>query len=76
MLKRINQVLNIIIGCFVGVAAGNGVYVYLDHKAHPDLYAAWSAPWYASILVCGMVAVIVLIVCFGIKFIIRKIEKE
>lgn len=72
MSKRINQVLNIIMGCFVGVAVGNGVYVYLDYKAHPDLYAAWSAPWYASILVRGMVAVIVLVVCFGIKFIIKK----
>ena len=50
-MKKLNHILNIIIGAFVGVFIGHGIYVYWDFKTHPDLYAVRSAPWYTSILV-------------------------
>lgn len=72
MLEQINRVLNIIMGSSVGVLIGHGVYVYLDYKAHTDLYAMRSAPWYTSILVYGIVTLITLIICFVIKLVVRK----
>ncbi len=72
MLEQINKVLNIIMGSSVGVLIGHGVYVYLDYKSHSDLYAMRSAPWYTSILVYGIVTLITLIICFAMKFVLRK----
>ncbi len=71
MLKKINRILNIIIGSFIGVFIGHGIYVFWDYKTHPDLYAMQSAPWYTSILVYGLFTIVVLIVGIIIKLIIR-----
>ena len=49
-MKRLNQILDILIGCFIGAFLGSGVSRFLDFKSHPDLYAIQSAPWYASII--------------------------
>lgn len=72
MLKKINYILNIIMGSAVGVFAGHGLYVFWDYKTHPDLYAMQSAPWYTSIGVYGIFTVVLLIVAGIIKLIIRK----
>ena len=71
MLKRINNILNIVIGTFVGIFIGNAVYVFWDFNTHPGLYAMQSAPWYTSILLYGIFTVVVLIVSIIIKLIIR-----
>lgn len=76
MLKKINRILNIIIGSFIGVFIGQGIYVLGDYKTHPDLYAMQSAPWYTSILVYGLFTIVVLIVGIIIKLIIRLRLKE
>lgn len=76
MLKKINSILNIIIGSFIGVFIGHGIYVFGDYKTHPDLYAMQSAPWYTSILVYGLFTIVVLIVGIIIKLIIRLRLKE
>ncbi len=75
-MKRLNQFLNILIGAFVGVFIGHGIYVYWDFKTHPDLYAAWSAPWYTSILVYGAFTLIVVVVAVIAKVIIKKYTKK
>lgn len=49
-MKRLNQILYILIGCFIGAFLGSGVSRFLDFKSHPDLYAIQSAPWYTSII--------------------------
>ncbi len=67
MLKRLNRVLNIVMGSCVGVAIGHGAYVCWHYKTHPDLYRAWSAPWYTSIFVYGAFAAAVLLLCTIIK---------
>lgn len=72
MLKQLNRILNIIIGAFVGVFIGHGIYVFWDFKTHPDLYAVQSAPWYTSILLYGIVTAIILLVAVIIKWIIRR----
>lgn len=77
LLEKINRILNTIIGAFVGVFIGHGIYVFWDFKAHPDLYAMQSAPWYTSILLYGIVTAVVLIAAVIIKLIIRqKLKKE
>lgn len=72
MLKKLNRILNIVIGSFIGVFIGHGIFVYWDYKTHPDLYAMQSAPWYTSIFVYGVVTLILLVVLAIAKLIIRK----
>lgn len=76
MLKRMNQILNIIMGSFFGVFIGHGIYVYWDFRRHPDLYAMQSAPWYTGIMIYGMCTLVVLVVCFILKLIIQKKVKQ
>ena len=71
MLKKINGILNIVIGSVIGVFIGHGIYIFWDYKTHPDLYAVQSAPWYTSISVYGIFTIIVLIVAILIKLMIR-----
>lgn len=72
MLKKLNYILNIVIGSFIGVFAGHGLYEFWHYRTHPDLYAIQSAPWYTSILVHGIFLIIFLIVAGIIKLAIRK----
>lgn len=71
-MKKINNLLNIIIGAFVGVFIGHGVYVFWDYKTHPEIYVSYSAPWYTSILVYGIFTVVVVLIALAIKWFIRK----
>ena len=70
-MKKLNNILNIVMGSFVGVFIGRGIYVLWDFKTHPGLYAMQSAPWYTSILVHGAFMLVVLLICFVIKAIIK-----
>lgn len=77
MKKKINQVINTIMAACVGVFIGHGISLYLDYKNHPDLYMVQSAPWYTGILVYGIGTLAVLVICIGIKIILkRKIDKS
>ena len=77
MKKKINSVINTIMGAFVGVLIGYGIFLYLDYKNHPALYAAQSAPWYTGILVYGIGTLAILAICIGIKIILkRKTDKS
>lgn len=76
MLKKLNRLLNTIMGAFVGVFIGHGLYVYWDFKAHPDLYAMQSAPWYTSILLYGAVTAAILLAALVVKLIIRQKAKR
>ena len=76
MLKKLNQITNIMIGSFVGVFIGGGIYVFWDYKKHPDLYAMQSATWYTSIFVYGIVMLFFVTVAVIAKLIIRKKMKE
>ena len=75
-MKTLNHFLNILIGAFVGAFIGYGIFVYWDFKTHPDLYAAWSAPWYTGILVNGAVTLAVVVVAVIVKIIIKKYAEK
>lgn len=72
MFKKINQILNIIMGAFTGVFIGHSIFVYWDYQMRPGLYAMQSAPWYTSIMVYGVGTAAVLVAGFAIKYILRK----
>lgn len=72
VLKKLNYILNIVIGSFAGVFVGHGIYVFWDYKAHSSLYAMQPAPWYTSIFIYGIATLILLMVAIVIKLIIRK----
>nr|WP_298020911.1 hypothetical protein [uncultured Dysosmobacter sp.] len=71
MLKKVNNILNIVVASFIGVFIGHGIYVFWNYKTHPDLYAMLSAPWYMSILVY-LIFTIVLLAAAIIKLMIRR----
>lgn len=75
MKKKVNQVLNIIMGSFTGVFIGSGLYKYWHFQKYPDLYFVHSAPCYTSILVNGLFTLVLLAFCIIIKIIlIEKME--
>lgn len=76
MLKKLNQIINITIGSYVGVFIGYGIYEFWDYKKYSDLYAMQSAPWYASIFVHGIVMLIFVAGAVIAKLIIRKKMKK
>ena len=72
MKKKINQILNIIMGSFTGVFIGSGLYKYWHFRKYPDLYAMQSAPWYTSILINGLFTLVLLAVCMIVKVILTR----
>lgn len=72
VLKKLNYILNIVAGSFIGVFTGCGIYTFWDYRTHPGLYAMQSAPWYTGIFMDGIVILILLAVLIIVKLIIRK----
>ncbi len=70
-MRRLNQILNIAIGASLGLFAGNALFLYFDWRAHPELYAMNSAPWYAGLVVYGLFAAVVVLASLVAKLIIR-----
>ena len=76
MRKKINQILNIIMGSFIGVFIGSGLYKYWHFQKYPDLYVIQSAPWYTGILINGLLVLVLLAVCMIVKVILmEKMER-
>ena len=48
-----NCFLNIVIGSFIGVFIGFGIYKFWHFKTIQILYAMQSAPWYTELLLDG-----------------------
>lgn len=72
MFKRINIILNYVIGSFIGVFIGHAIYQYFDYINHPGLYEIQSAPWYTSIQINGLAVVVIVAIAILIKIIIKK----
>ena len=75
MLKKLNSFFNIVIGSFIGVFIGFGIYKFWHFKTYPNLYAIQSAPWYTELLLDGALVAVVVVVCIILKLIIRKKSK-
>ena len=72
MLRKLNWFLTIVIGSFIGIFVGFGIYKFWHFKTYPDLYAMQSAPWYTGLLLDGVVVAVVVVVCIIIKLVIRR----
>ena len=72
MLRKLNCFLNIVIGSFIGIFIGAGIYKFWHFKTYPNLYAMQSAPWYTELLLYGSVVAVVVVVCVILKLIIWK----
>lgn len=75
-MKKIKQILNIIMGTALGVFVGRTAYTCWDYAAHPQLYAAQSAPWYTGVLVQGAATAAVILAVLIVKAILRKIAAD
>lgn len=75
MLRKLNCFLNIVIGSFIGVFIGFGIYKFWHFKTYPNLYVMQSAPWYTELLLDGALVAVVVVVCIILKLIIRKKSK-
>ena len=62
----------IVIGSFIGVFIGYGIYKFWHFKTYPNLYVMQSAPWYTELLLDGAMVVVVVVVCIILKLIIWK----
>ena len=75
MLRKLNCFLNIVIGSFIGVFIGFGIYKFWHFKAYPNLYTMQSAPWYIELLLSGALVAVLVVVCIILKLIIcRKLK--
>lgn len=72
VLKKLDRLLNLVIGCSIGAAIGYALYVYWECQKYPLLYAARSAPWYTGILVNALAAAIISLIAVAAKCIIRR----
>lgn len=71
MLKRLNIILNYVIGSFIGVFIAHSIYKYFEYTKNPDLYRSQSAPWYRSIQVNGLAVGLIIFIAIIIKLLIR-----
>ena len=77
MLKKLNGVLNILIISLIGAFTGHAIYVCLDYRTHPNVYAMQSAPWYTGILYYGIYTIVPLMIAIIIKLILlRKLKQQ
>ena len=67
MLRKLNCFLNIVIGSFIGIFIGAGIYKFWHFKTYPNLYAMQSAPWYTELLLYGSMVAVVVVVCVILK---------
>lgn len=75
-LQKMNLIISFIMDCFIGAFFGYGIYVYLQYRGEPELFATQSAPWYSSVIADGIITMIMLTVCIILKVIIRKKMKS
>ena len=68
--NRVNQILNTVISCSVGIFIGHGLTVFRDYQKYHDLYTMQSAPWYSSILTYGIFTAVIVVIGLMIKGVI------
>lgn len=71
-MKRVYNILKIVLWVSVGVFVGSSIYKYYDYKTHLDLYAMTSAPWYLSIEINALFTLIIIVVVSGLMWIVKK----
>ena len=76
-MKKLYETLRLFLGCDVGVFVGRCIVQYWDFKAHPDLYAMQSAPWYVDLEIQGIITAVLAAVLLAVMWLVRKnIDKK
>lgn len=75
-MKRLRRFLIVLIFLLLGVCAFRSFAIYNDFTSHPDLYATYSAPWYASIIVTVVITLVLIVIITIIYFVIGCINKN
>lgn len=71
----VKRVLNIIIGVSAGCLIGRVLWIIVDYNARPDLYAAYSAPWYTQIIVALVFGgIVILLEVLALLFVRHKLN--
>lgn len=74
-LKKVNWVINIIMGAMAGFFVGYSGYECIFYLRHSSDYLLYSAPWYTGIILCGVLVAVIEIVLIVIKIAINRIMK-
>ena len=75
-MKKVFNLLNGIMGAFVGAFVGRVLFVVWDYKTDPGFYGMRSAPWYTTLLVEGAITLAILLVCVVIKVVLKRLTKK
>ena len=71
--QKIKRILNIITGVSGGCYIGRVLWVIVDYKMNPDLYASYSAPWYTPIITASVFwGIVILIEAIALLFVQHK----
>ena len=70
-MKKVLNLVNGIMGAFIGAFVGRVLFVVWDYKTDPGFYGMRSAPWYTTLLVEGAITLAILLACVVIKAIIK-----
>ncbi|WP_058485581.1 hypothetical protein [Defluviitalea phaphyphila] len=76
MYKKLNNILNIIIGSFVGVFIGHLIYKYFDYINYPELYVMQSSHWYTTIFIYGYITAVIILICIILKYFLKKFTNK
>lgn len=71
-MQRAKRFLNIAVSVTVGVYLGKWLFLWWDHRTHPDLYALTSAPWYTQMLPATVIAAGLIAVELAVFFLVRR----
>ena len=75
-MKKLNNILNIIMGSFFGVFIGRSLCVIWNYNTNPEFYAMQSAPWYTSIFVYGLFTLIIFVIYIVLKIALRYFARK
>lgn len=75
MNKKVQSILNSMIGAFSGVFAGRSIYTIWDYHQNSWKYELQSAPWYTSILVNAAVTAVVVLTALLLKLWLKRRAK-
>ena len=71
-LVMIMVILILALMCVIGAFLGSTIYTCWDYHARPGLYALTSAPWYTSIVMCGILTAIAAAVLLAAMYMVKK----
>jgi hypothetical protein len=70
--RKINNLLNIIIGSSIGVFLGNVIYYLLDFKYNQIKYDMQSAPLWVFMLPSAIGGAAAILICIVMKLLIKR----